>query len=152
MAKYTSGLAFYKAYKEKLERVSHDAKKLHERTARESLKDMYELTSGMTSKKTLARMNHPFGRGFANKRGGRGRLQPLPINVQSGRLRRAIYLDKRGNDFLLGIKPTAKYFKYVVSRSGTKRMITRPLWSEVEKRFKARRKAVIDTLRQDLRR
>lgn len=151
MAKYTSGLAFYNAYKAKLEKVSHDAKSLHERIAREALKDAYELTSGTVPTKTLARMNHPFGRGFGSKRGTRGRLPALPVNVQSGRLRWAIYMEKRGNTYAIGFRGP-DYAKYVLSRTGTKNMLTRPVWSEIEKRFKARRKAMVDTLRQDLRR
>jgi len=93
----------------------------------------YELMSGGTSLKTLRRMGHPYARrhalGNPNKRRPRlGSMPPLPINVQSGRLRGSLrysIVRKPGRWEVEVWVSAPPYDKFVMD--GTSKMVARPL-------------------------
>lgn len=110
-----------------------------EKIVNESLQDGIDLTGGSVTSKQLKELGHPFGRGpRANtypggglKRGSRTKIPNLPINQQSGRLRRGWYvrLEQRGQGrrvYRLG--NTAGHAKYILSPWGTRKMVGRGIW------------------------
>lgn len=103
------------------------------------------MMSGAITRRQLRRLGHPFGRGsnpaqsgegYRSVRGadrakarriiGRANVPPLPINVQSGRLRRSVYVRRAGPmDWRTGA--SAPYARYILSPVGTRRMVGRGL-------------------------
>lgn len=115
------------------------------------VQDHYELTSGKITTKTLRRLGHPFGRGQAPQKRGqgnanlaprhtpkarltkvgmRGKVPSLPINAQSGRLRRSFRVNDSAN--VVGLSNSAPYARYILSPVGTKYMIGRGFGGKVE--------------------
>lgn len=147
--------------------------------------DFLALTIGTISEKQLRQMGHPFGRtarvintkklngfvglnenrvGKSGKLGQRAdlqqikgqRVQLLPINRQSGKLRRGIALMKRatgGNpsyDLFSGVP----HAKHVLALEGTKHMKARGLLGPkglLRRRYQARHAGTVDAVRRSLR-
>lgn len=155
--RHTSALAYYKSFKSQLEKIPFDVKKAHELMARATLKDVEQSVSGSVKTSTLRKMGHPYGRGFTGPKGkGRGRLPGLPIHVQTGRLRGSVFMEKRSGSgrqsFAVGFRlPSTDPRRYVVSRTGTRKMVARGFWPHIEKRWKARNKALVDVFRRSVR-
>ena len=106
-------------------------------------------TRGNTSSKTLVRLGHPFGRGAtpldrtptglmrganpakAKKLTGRARIPLLPINRQTGKLRRGMYLRKTfypGALQAFALGSDVPYAKYILHPAGTRKMIGRGIF------------------------
>lgn len=140
--------------------------------AAEGYRDAVEAMSGRVPSEALRRAGHPYGRGprpKANYESGgnalmRGRAPLLPLNVQSGRLRRSARVSQSGPAaFDLGIGGGVQYARYILHPAGTVKMVGRGLmgWRAVnasypaghlEKRHRLRTKAWRDALRQAHRR
>lgn len=136
-----------------------------EKIAEEYLQDAIAFTGGGISKKTLAKMGHPYGRGPnpAKRHAAglkRGKAPMLPINMQSGRLRRGWYLKRRSQSgravFVIG--NSARHARYILSPWGTKKMVGRRLWGhpsyakgapmgELARRGRARLKGLVQAVR-----
>lgn len=110
-------------------------------------KDALELTSGKTTTAALRRMGHPFAlrTRMKRKKGGRfASISSLPINKQSGRLRRSFkrvprYKGPKGQIEDIFFNPSvAGNSLYVLSEGGTKRMRARGFWREMRKRYRKR--------------
>ena len=133
--------------------------------------DLVELTSGRIDKRTLAKLGHPFGRGASAAestpsglgRGasraklkaqiGRGKLPYMPINVQSGQLRRTVHItwSKRRGSIVADVGSSAPHNKYILFPAGTRKMVGRGVLGgkmigfraagALEKRWAQRKKA-----------
>lgn len=114
-----------------------------ERIARESVQDGINLSGGRITTKQLRRMGHPYGRGTSAaastpgglKRGTRGKAPLLPINQQSGQLRRGWKMRSQGGPGRRSyiIYNTAKHSRYILSPWGTKKMVGRTIWGHPSK-------------------
>lgn len=157
MAKYTSGLAYYRDMQERLKRVPMSVARASEHSVRLAYQDIKELTSGTTKQKQLNREGNPFGRGFSGPKGKRrGRRPFLPLNRQSSKLHNSAYFERRvirGKTFyIIGFKlPSSDPRRFVLGREGTTKMVARGFWPEVEKGLMARRKAIVDAFHKSVR-
>lgn len=154
--KHTSAASLYQAQTRAFAKKKGNHKKLFDDIARAGLSDMHELTGGQTKTKTLVAEGHPYGRGGSagspgrGQRGNRRRRPPMPINQQTGRLRRGLYLKQASpGRYLIG--SSAPHAKYQFSPFGTGKMIRRGVvggrklggaMGEIERRFRARKKGM----------
>lgn len=108
--------------------------------------DAGELTSGGVKAKTLAKLGHPFARGASTAKSTpagrkRGSVPMLPINVQSGKLKRSFRSrDFKRNGFEV-LSAQVPYAKFILSESGTRKMVARGMKKEANRRLKARQAA-----------
>ncbi len=113
-----------------------------EDTANEALRTAQRLTSGPYRQEQFNRMGHPFARRFnpASKGIGRrffhaGVFPLLPINAQSGQLRRSFRkLRRPGRDkseVVFIITNTAPHARFILSPTGTRYQVPRPFWKEL---------------------
>ncbi len=159
----------------RFEQVKRDIKKVHRIMAEDGETDFHDATDGKIKSKQLAAMGHPFGRLSSGdpRTGGRGAkdgrkfigagikgqvtrkgvVRPLPINEQTGRLKRGITLTGplggRRSEYRLFT--TVPYAKYVLRPGGTRKMVDRGLLGPrgfLRKRHKARIAAYIDVVRK----
>ena len=162
-----------RAQLKRFEAIGADVRAMHKDLAEQGKVDFMDLTGGGISKRQLAALGHPFGRGnsggvrgvrggrqttrykwahvAAGKRISRGVLDPLPINIQTGELRAKMHFDYvRGpsgrQSFDLGSK--APHEPFIFSPTGTGRMTARGYFPEVKTRWKARNSAFVRFLRQ----
>jgi hypothetical protein len=145
--------------------------------ARAGREDLFENTAGGLSQKRLDEMGNPYGRGRSaavnyvktgdvSRRGtkgrGRARLRAplLPINRQTGRLRRSVRFVRRGAGvYDVAIGSGVSYARYVLHPAGTRLMVGRGLmgWRNLrssypmgllERRFRARQRLLRDAARK----
>lgn len=145
------------------------------------VEDHAKLTTGAVSTKQLRQMGHPFGRkvsgdvstgvrGIQNggsigsrqrKKGNmvrKGVLMPLPINKQTGKLRRSFNkTPETGPDLTVDMGFKVPYSRFVLSPVGTRYMTTRGFYSvgkstaalgAVAKRHRARKSVIINAARK----
>ncbi len=171
-------MALYQSQKARFEKMGVDMRRMHGIMVRDTFDDAQRYTSGGVRTSELRRLGHPFGRGRAAGTAGRGGLKrgskgktkiaSLPINYQSGRLRRSwsLKLTKGSGGaqtYILG--NNAPYAKYILNPSGTRKMVGRGLWGHsaftkmesgtmglLARRARARNKAIIDEMRRRNRR
>ncbi len=164
MAVYSRPLDLYKGQVARFQKMEYDMTKIHMEIVRGGREDLYNLTAGSITTKQLRAMGHPFGRGLSSKsstasglmRGNRaGRrskqftgkrfVNPLPINKQSGQLRRGIFMHRTsGGTLSYEVGSAAPYEPYILSPSGTTKMVGRGIFGVIKQRHKTRRKAYID--------
>lgn len=153
MAVFHSAKALANHQQARFERVHRKVRVLHAEMAEFSRVDALKLTSGDISSKELARRGHPFGR---KKFGAGGKVQrssykrfrltmhagglvistpKLPINAQTGRLQRSLRVFRRSlsTGQVLDIQFTARHATFVLSPTGTKRMVPRGFWPEMKR-------------------
>lgn len=157
--------------------VIGDQMKLHGEIALAGKEDFFDLTRGGIKTKTLRAMGHPFARrgsiipggqrglsqsarksgkflsaGIKGQVSAKGIVGRLPINIQSGQLRRGIQLVYRGGSLkVFELFSTARHAKYVLAVKGTDKMVERGLLGptgELRKRHQARIQTVIDIVRK----
>jgi hypothetical protein len=139
--------------------------------AQGGLADFHSQTVGTLTKKDLRRIKHPYARlprtlnvqKLAGKRGyaegkkaqvsTRGRVSDLPINKQTGKLKRSIKLRRKqaGGAIVYHLYATAPYAKFVLNPEGTKYMRPRGLLGPkglLRKRHKARHAGIVKALQQ----
>ena len=153
MGVYTTPTQLAVAQKQRFMRVMHKQEEVHTELARAGLDDFLEAVSGPLSSKQLRRMGHPYAKTGLGPRGTKpgaqsslkgqitkgGFVKPLPVNVQSGQLRRLTRLTGPSGvnrEYTLG--SYAKHARFVLRRGGTKRMVERPVFDHVKKRHRAR--------------
>jgi hypothetical protein len=131
---------FAQATKDRRNRIAQYRRSLfieHEALVKEMRAEAERLTSGSVKTRTLRRIGHPFSRrrpmpGFPR----------LPINEQSGQLRRSIRLipmtssDGRRGWRLQYTSPHA----IVLKRRGTKNMVARGFWTAMRRHYVAQAK------------
>lgn len=89
-------------------------------------------SSGMITTAQQRKEGHPY------RRGGPNPYDPGTINVQSGRFRSAWRLEYRGGYLcLINESPEADFMK------GTRRMVERPIWKNIERDLAPRINSVI---------
>jgi len=94
-------------------------------------------TKGAYARGRTAAMSTPTGR-------KRGRAPLLPINMQTGRLRRSITSKSTGRLKFTVVSRGVRYAKFILSDHGTRKMVTRPLKKQIGKNIKQRNKALKD--------
>lgn len=169
--RFHSPIAYMRHKRKQLAGIRFNQRVEFEKIARASLTDGIELTGGHVSSRQLRRMGHPFGRGVSAsastrgglKRGSRTRIANLPINIQSGQLRRGWHLSNRSvgttQRYVLGNR--ARHARYILSPSGTRRMVGRGIWGHssftrveggpmgvMARRARARLKGLVTALRR----
>lgn len=165
MRKFTRTIDLMRHKEAQLAKIKFNAEKEFGKIAEEYLADAIQFTGGGISQKHLARLGHPYGRGpskEASTPGGlkRGGAPNLPINLQSGRLRRGWYLKKRGDrgGTVWTIGNSAGHARYILSPWGTKKMVGREIWGHpkyakgakqglLAKRARARLKGLVNAIR-----
>lgn len=163
MGVYTTPTQLAQAQKARFARVMDKQEEVHALLAKFGLQDFLEAISGPLSTKQLRNMGHPYAKTSLGPRGALrngvsplkgqitrgGYVKPLPVNVQSGELRRMTRLSGptgRFKEYALG--SYAKHAGYVLRPGGTKRMIERPVFDHVKKRHKARIATLIAEVRK----
>lgn len=168
MGIYTTPTQLAFAQKQRFMSVIHNQAEVHRRLAHAGLEDFLEATDGPLKKNILRAMGHPYGRGaggigrgVTKKKLGsslkgqvsrNGAIRPLPINVQTGNLRRSIRLTgPRGSTNEYRLAAYAKHARFVLAVNGTRRMIARGLLGpngHLRKRHKARVAVLVAEVRQ----
>jgi hypothetical protein len=160
MATRTNALALVEAQKAKFRASGLSGEKAWEMLPEGGEEDARELVSGTISTAELRRRGHPFARktrlagyvGTLNKASDRNQLRRaagkgtaplLPINRQSGRLLGSIErVEMRGAGARqvqsVGFGASAGRSRFVVSPTGTDRMVARGFWNELKKRWRRR--------------
>lgn len=110
----------------------------HEAMVDRVRQEMFGLVSGTTSARTLRKMGHPFSRNRATKRKKGGKfssIRTLPVNRQSGGLRRSLFKRKKKlrEGHVIDVGFSIHYAKYILSPDGTKNMRARGYWREVRR-------------------
>ena len=171
MGNYTLALQLLGAQKARFGRVDRSMAKNHERLAMLGREDLEELTEGTISSRTLRQLGHPFARSAAGARRAltpkrsramgrfvkKGTIPLRPINVQSGDLRRSVFLSRPSRN-VYDVGATTPYSKYVLHPAGTRRMVGRGVmtghalgrrtpFGEIEKRFRARLRILRDAFK-----
>lgn len=168
---FTSLPALQRHQMKRFARMQLGQQRVHRELASQGERDFVGSTGGQIKSKTLAAMGHPFGRmatggmrnivkgqsgkfGSAGLKGQvskKGVVRPLPINVQSGRLRRAITLQGPAGHFsTYRLYSAAPHARFVLSPTGTRKMVARGLLGPtglLRKRHKARLSALVSVLR-----
>jgi hypothetical protein len=158
MATYTSALSLYKAQLARFQRMGADVRSMHADIARHSYEDARRLTEGGNGpqfgarRRWLAR-NRPFARNMARVNikafRGPGRVQRLPIGVITAQLYSGWSLTRiqsqRGQEFHL--RNSAPHARYILFDAGTRKMLGRGFQAEIRRRWMARNKALLDTIR-----
>jgi len=108
--------------------------------------DSKELSSGTLTKSqtrgAFARGRTPQQSTPAGRlRGKKPGVRLLPINVQSGRLRRSMTSRSRGQNSFETLSRTVPYARFILSESGTRKMVARGMKQEAIRRLKARQMA-----------
>jgi hypothetical protein len=142
VATTTSIAVFGRRFEKMLERVKIGAETVHQLLTDGGEEDHFEFTAGGTSTKDLRRMGHPYGRtaatsknktgqrGNLNKKMGKAKVNPLPINKQTGRLRSSFYRsDIGGKDKVTRMGFRVPYARFVLRPGGTRKMIDRKFYS-----------------------
>lgn len=145
---YTSPLQLYKAQRARFESVERTVKQMHREIAQEGLHDAEALTSGGIGPQWAAR--RPWlrkKRPFARRKPGL-LVKPLPIGMISGRVNRGFVLAGRGHVIVYELRNRVPHARYILHDAGTRYMRGRGLQAEITKRWRARNKALIDTVRQ----
>lgn len=136
MATFRDPAALARAQRERARRLKHGYTSIDaasQAAAAIAQGKAIELTSGTVSARELARAGHPFARKGSRKRAKAGRLLPaLPINAQRGRVRRGwrVFQGRAGHFVLQNIEPAARY---VLAPGGTKTMVDRRFWRELNR-------------------
>lgn len=173
MAEFKRALDLYKKQIARLEAANADLKKGHSMLASQGLGDLRQLTEGPLKTKTLRKMGHPFARrhevaaaakskaetgvGSGRKRGskpGFSKAPNLPLNKQSGALRASMVNRKRSAESPIvqsfGVGPGSEkpYFKFILAKAGTRKMVARGFSIEVRNRWTLRNRALLDHVRK----
>lgn len=148
MRTHRSPLALYKAQLALFQRTKQSIEAGHLAIALGGREDYDQLTSGMLPP---SRTKGHFARRASGRRAPGG-SPLLPINQQSGRLRRSIRLTKANvpgtkQAFHVGPSASAGPSIFVLLPSGTYKMVARGADAVIEQRFRARNKALIDHIR-----
>lgn len=146
MRRFTKPLDLYKQTLRDLEADKRSIRRGHRRIAEAGEGDYLDLTGGGLPPKIT---RGQYARRASGRR--RGKLPGLPINVQTGKLRRSIGIRPApggSQAFYVGPSKAAGRSMWVLMPGGTRVMIARGVEGEVERRWRARNKALIDVIRR----
>lgn len=127
----------------------------HRRLVDEMMQVAIQQTSGPISSAELRRRGHPFGRGRGRidakgrmRIGSKGAAPKLPINVQSGELRRSWQITRRpsATGQVFQLQPTSPH-AIVLSPGGTRNMVARGFWTMMRAQFKRRNRVATQRMR-----
>jgi hypothetical protein len=143
--------------------VGITAKEVHKVLVDGGQEDHFEFTKGQVKEKTLRAMGHPFARegnasrGNQNRKLGRRSIAALPINEQTGALRQSFRRhDVGGKDLVTRMSFDTPYAKFVLSPTGTRKMIARGFYTSggklgiIRKRHKLRLAVAKKVYRQSI--
>lgn len=151
---FTKPLDLYKHQMARFAMVQRVITDMHREIAYRGHTDAMDLTRGGVSSKQLRAMGHPYGRNRVAQGGQyrpgrkRGMLPSLPINKQSGGLRSRLRV-VRTSGGIQAFKLTAGVHpgNWVLNPDGTRKMVGRGFFLEIKKRWRARNKALLDTVK-----
>jgi len=140
MARHTNIKTFGAAMEARFKQVRLTATTVHKELYEGGARDHMEFTAGQIKERDLRAAGHPFARQGNAQRGNqttkrlggkRGlRVNGLPINVQTGRLRDSFYQTRpMGINKVVRMGFRAPYAKYVLSPTGTRYMIARGFYT-----------------------
>ena len=155
-------------YRDIATKLPDDAIEWHRELGRQAYSDLKDdLLTGSTKTKQLRKEGHPFAksafRAGKNSKKKRVSRPQLPINEQTGRLRRGLFLQET---LLIGMQSisigsAAPYAKFILDPRGTKKMIGRGVMTghlfgmttpgEIERRWRSRKKIFNDRFRRGIR-
>lgn len=171
MATATTALQLLAIQRRRFGRVHRSMELNHLRMAVLGKEDLEELTEGSVKSATLRRMGHPFARNAdyraMNLHGGarrpltakgravlgrKGSLPLRPLNIQTGRLHRSVFM-RSTSKTEHEVGASTPYAKYILNPLGTRKMVGRGVmtghalgrqapWGEIEKRHRARRRII----------
>ncbi len=153
-------------YRDIANKLPPQAEEWHREMARQAYADHQELLSGTTKTAQLRKDGNPFAKSpfKGGRRSGQKRVArpQLPINEQTGRLKRGLFLQESlfiGQQSI-AIGSVAPYAKYILDPRGTRKMIGRGLMTghafsmttpgEIELRWRARHKIFNDRFRRGI--
>lgn len=160
MARFTSASDLAKHQRRRADTARRSMDATTREQAQIALKEAQVLTKGGTKQSVLTAAGHPFRksrlRGIASKIGGKGRslmasFPLLPINFQTGRLYRSwrVFARRTGDTVAYRLQNMAKHGKFVLRPGGTKYMVDRGFWAELQRRVIPKaRKLSRDALRE----
>lgn len=134
MARFTDPRDLLSHQRRRFERTGRSMQVGMEGAVGEIKQEAYNLVSGDISSQTLAAYGHPFGKGASARAGCIGDIRisvnPLPINVQSGELRKSlrVFRRQRGGETIWQVQFTSSH-SIVTSPDGTPTMIGRGFWT-----------------------
>jgi len=164
VARYAKGLDLYKAQLAQLAATKADLKKAHRMVCEASERDLEAILSGtLTRQQTrgaFARGQSPALRTATGRRrqltdrqrksrGIKGSVPVNPVNVQTGKLKKGVRLNKgtKGlQSYSLAIEGV-DYAPWILADGGTSKMVSRQVRAELKKAFGPRNKALVDHLR-----
>ncbi|NBW10348.1 MAG: hypothetical protein EBR82_20195 [Caulobacteraceae bacterium] len=140
MARHTDVAAFGAAMEKRFANVGLTAKAVHEVLYHGGRRDHFEFTAGKIKTAELKAAGHPFARQGIAQRGNKSgmklggkkglRVNLLPINEQTRGLRRSFYsTGPAGADQVVKMGFRIRYAKFVLSPTGTSRMVARGFYS-----------------------
>jgi hypothetical protein len=150
MRVHTSSSSLLRAQVERFRKFEGTVTELHEEMVAAGVADHKELTSGSIPTETFIALGHPLGRTGAGRMRGisdlarqalkfRGSVPLLPINRQTGDLQESLKVEGPiGSDKRYIVGFTAPYAPFVLSPTGTRLMVPRGFFQELERRNKAR--------------
>jgi hypothetical protein len=156
MATHKSAASFGIALAKRFGNMQGSLRDIHDKIANEVVDDHMDLTSGTVTTKTLRQAGHPFGRGPSgaqrggNKKGRRS-FKRLPINRQTGQLRASKFkTGPSGPDRTYRIGFEIPYARFVLSPTGTRKMVARGFYEEIRSRHRARKQGLAIAARKGL--
>ena len=151
MAVHYSPKAFGQAFERRIANINGGIKEVHTLLIEGGTADHNEFTAGKIKSKQLRKEGFPFARANGGARGktnaGRKRSRnPLPINEQTGELRRSFFkTSPSGINQVSRMGFRAKHARFVLRPGGTKKMQDRGFYSLnggkpgiIRKRFRQR--------------
>lgn len=155
MAQHTNIASFGAAMEKRFAQVGITAKTVHKELYDGGKDDHFEFTGGQIKTSELRAAGHPFAREGLAQRGNqtskrlagkRGfRVNLLPINEQTGALRGSYFeTPPQGKDQVVKMGFRIRYARFVLSPTGTRKMVARGFYSSggkqgiIRKRHKLR--------------
>lgn len=169
MGTFSSPVQLRLAQEKRYQNVRHTIRRATEELATGGFDDFHSQTVGSLSERDLRRVGHPYARkprvlniqSLSGKRGfaqgkktqvtARGRVQDLPINRQTGRLKRGIRLQSKRGGLQYDLFSDAPHARHVLSPQGTKNMRPRGLLGPkglLRKRHQARHAGIVMAVRK----
>ena len=138
MAVHRSKTAFLRALEQRIANINGGIQEVHKILVEGGEEDHKDYTSGKIKTKQLRKEGHPFARQNGGARGivgGRKRSRnPLPINEQTGELRRSFFkTSPTGINQSVKMGFRAPHARFVLRPGGTKKMQDRGFYSGAKK-------------------
>lgn len=155
MGTHRDDVSLIAAQRNRFARMERALRIEHAKLAGEMRDVAIDQTSGAISSAELARRGHPFGRGRGRinakgrmRVGLKGIVPKLPINAQTGELRRSWRLMRRpsASGQVLQLQPTSPH-AIVLRPGGTRNMVARGFWTMMRAAYRRKVKPGIQRMR-----